>query len=517
MSSPPLGRMRGRRWMAGLAAVAAVTLLASGCTSARNADEPTNTVTKGGTVTYAVALDALPSGIYQTLERNYPWINNVFQPIALLDPATGQPKPVLATKWELAADGLSIDITLRDDVTFHTGRKMTADDVKYTFEQAALPANGSNMAFVAKAFKAIDVKSPTELDITFTAPQPSLFEFFDQTLIVDQQTVGGLKDGSQVVGTGPFTFGDWKPGASYTLTKYPGYWGVDKVNLDKIEYVVTTDATAEISALRSGRAQMASGLTATDAQGFASGQFRLQQAGGTVYNLGLNVNTAPFTDVRVRQAVAYAIDYDRINQQVLAGAGTVADVFWKPDAPGMDDALAHRYTYNLDKAKQLLSDAGATGVEVPITYGPNPVVKAMYTIVANNLTAIGLKPVSVAVDQPTFSSKQSSGDLGAAYLSLHGQVGLGPATMVNALPPLRQGNASGFFPQEYQTLRANLLAATSDKIGPATAALTSYLLDQEPTVPIIQAPTQVVVATTIQGVASTVRGPVLLEQASIAR
>ncbi|WP_157756844.1 ABC transporter substrate-binding protein [Plantactinospora sp. KBS50] len=517
MSSPVRSSSISRRRLLAVGSLAAaLALTAGGCTSARNGGASAEAV-KGGTITYAVALDALPSGIFGTLERNYPWINNVFQPVLQIDPDTREPKPVLATSWNIASDGLSIELTLHEGVTFHTGRAMSAEDVKYTFEQAADPQNASNLGFVARSFTSITVKSPTELTVTMSEPQPSLLEFLDQTLIIDKETAAGLKDGTQVVGTGPFTFGNWKQGASYELVKYPGYWNVDEVNLDRIEYVVTTDATAEISAVRSGRAQMASGLTPTDAQAFASGQHRLLPAGGTIYNLGLNVSTAPLDDVRVRQAVAYAIDGERINKQVLAGVGEVSNVFWSAKAPGVDETLTRRYTYDPERAKQLVAEAGAAGAEVPITYGANPIVRAMYSIVANNLTEIGLKPVSKAVDQPAFSAGQSRGDLGAAYLSLHGQVGLSPVTLINSLPPLRAKNANGFWPQKYQDLRAELLAAPADQAGPATAALSRYLLDELPSVPIVQAPAQIVVSSTITGVESTIRGPILLEQAAITK
>ena len=130
--------------------------------SARNY-RPVGTTTTGGTLTFAIALDAAPANPYQLPGRNLPWFNKVFQPLTYTDRDTRQPKPVLASSWRLAPDGLSIDITLRDDVTFHTGRKMTADDVKYTFEQAKLPAFGSTLAFVAAAFKDMTVRSPTQL------------------------------------------------------------------------------------------------------------------------------------------------------------------------------------------------------------------------------------------------------------------------------------------------------------------------------------------------------------------
>lgn len=511
---------RGRRTLAAALAVGTIVAL-SACTSARNAPAPTPAASpvKGGTVTYAVALDAQPDGIFKTLERNNAWIDNVFEPILLNQPNGQDPKPVLAKSWKLADDRLSIDIVLRGDVTFHTGRQMTADDVKHTYEEAALPESGSQLGFVAKAFTDMTVVSPTELKITFSSPQGSLFDFLDQTLIVDKDTEAGLKDGSKVIGTGPFTFSDWRPGASYTLKKYKSHWDADKVNLDSIEYVVTTDATAELSALRSGRAQVGWGLTASDAKSFAGNKFSILDAGGSMYYLGMNVTVAPFDNQKVRQAVAYAIDSGRINDQVLAGTGTVTDLAWGKNTPGVDESLTGMYAYDAAKAKKMIADAGATGAAVPVSYnGSNPVVKAMYEVIANNLTAAGLAPTPVTLDQPTFQSKLATLDLGATYASLTGQVGLSPATLLNALPPIRSKNVSHFASPENDKLRqAVLTASTGDEKAKALKALSTYMLDQEWLKMIVQAPSEIVVATSVQAVDLSVRGPVLLGHAYIAK
>jgi peptide/nickel transport system substrate-binding protein len=466
-------------------------------------------------LTYAVALDALPSGIYQTLERNNAWINNVFQPLLLVDPVTREPKPVLATGWDVAPDGQSIAITIRDDVTFHSGRKMTADDVKYTLQQAAKPATASILGFVAASFTDIAIESPTRLKISLPSVQSSLFDFFDQTLIVDQETDAGLANGSQVIGTGPFTFAEWKPGASYTLRKYDKYWAANDVNLDSIEYIVTTDATAELSAMRSGRAQMAWGLTPTDAKGFEGDpRHQVLSAGGNFYWFGVDVMSPPFDKREVRQAIAYALDGERVKLQVLANTGRLSNLYWGPETPGMDASMTNRYSYDPDRAKSMIAAAGASGATLPVAYGANPVVRAMYEIIANNLTAVGLAPSATPMDQPTFQAKQTAGDLGPAFLGLSGQGGLSPATLLNSLPPLRRGNPSHFATPDYEQLRNAVLSAQTP--ADSTAALqrlSTYLLDEAFSLPVVIAPSQLVATASVHDVSLTSRGPVLFDRA----
>src|SRR5688500_8059372 len=103
-------------------AVAALSVAAlTACTSARNAPQASPSPEAGGTATFAVALDANPAGVFRTLETNYPWLHNVFETLTApnaQDPEN--PDPLLATEWQLAEDGLTMDITLRDDVTFHS-------------------------------------------------------------------------------------------------------------------------------------------------------------------------------------------------------------------------------------------------------------------------------------------------------------------------------------------------------------------------------------------------------------
>jgi peptide/nickel transport system substrate-binding protein len=496
--------------------MAVVVAVLAGCTSAVSATAPVSHPVSGGTLVVATALDAAPAPIFQSLQRNDPWAADVFEPIIQLGP-DGQPKGLLAKSWKVAANGLSIDIQLRNDVTFQTGRPMTAADVKFSIETSELPSSGNNLAFVPKQFTSINVVSNTELSITFANPIGSLFDYFDATPIVDQKTFAGLADGSQVVGTGPYKFGEWKPGASFTLTRYKGYWGKAPY-LASIQFVVTTDATAETSAVRSGRAQVAFGLTASGAATFSTTkQYKVLDGAGTIYPLGLNVTVPPLNDKSVRQAIAYALDQDRVNKQVFAGTGLVTDLMWSPNTPGYTKALANSYPYNLALATKMIKDAGATGAKIPIAYGANPTVRSEYEIVANNLTAIGLVPVPVAMDQPTYQTNQAAGTLGAAFLPLHGVVGQSPATILAGLPTLRKGNPSQFWTQKYQDLTNNVETATTEKAeAAAVTAISKYMTDEAFLLPIIQAPAPVVVAKGVSGVTTTFSGQLELNRAWLA-
>ncbi len=523
ITSPQL-RTRSRRAIALIAATTtAVAVALTGCTSARDvtSGRASAAPVDGGTLAVAMALDAAPNSVFATPDRNYPWVDNVFEPLVRLDPKSRKVQPVLATNVAVASDGMSAKIDLRQGVTFQTGTPFTADAVKFTIAKSIDPTNGDNLAFVAKQFTAVDVVSPLELKITFgKLLGDSFFDYLNQTDIVDPDTYAGLADGSKVVGTGPFSFGSWAPGAGFTLTKYDKYWDVKNVHLDKIGYVVTTDPTAEINALKSGRAQLAFGMSAANAAAFSgNNSYKAVPGGGSIYPLGLNITAAPLDNKAVRQAVAYAIDYKRINSQVFANTGTVTNLPWGVSEPGNSKELHSRYTYDPEQAKKLIAQAGAEGATVSITYNrSNAGVNGMYEIVANNLSAIGLKPVADGRDQPTFQAAQTNATIPQSFVTLHGQVGLSPATLVRGLPTLRANNAEHMATSEYQSLTDALVNATSDKErSAALTALSEYMLDQAFFLTIVQAPDAVVASTSVGGVDVTIRGLLLFKSAYVSR
>lgn len=500
------------------AAVLAAGLALTGCTSARDVKtSPAASPKDGGTLTVAMALDALPRGIFGTLDRNYPWIDNVFEPLVRLEPKTRKVENVLATKVDVSADGTSAKITLRKGVTFQDGTPFTAEAVKFTFQKSTDPAVGDNLAFVARQFTDISVDSTTQLTVTSAKPLgDSFYDYLNQTEIVEPSTYAGLADGSKVVGTGPFSFSDWRPGAGFTLTKYTKYWHVKDVHLDKIEYVVTGDPTAEINALKSGRAQVAYGMAPSNAATFTGDKkYAFVKGGSSMYPLGLNVQGTIVDDPQVRKAIAYAIDYKRLNEQVFAGTGTITDLPWAPGQAGVGKARERHYTYDVSKAKKLIQQAGAEGARVTITYNrSNSAVNAEYQIVANNLTAIGLTPVADGRDQPTYQAAQTNATIPQSFLTLHGQVGVAPATLLQGLPTLRAGNASHMATPEYQKLTAAVLNATSDKQQQsAIGALSDYMLDQAFFLTMVQAPGSIVTSSSVGGVEVSIRGMVLFTSA----
>lgn len=463
-----------RHFLAGSAAL--VTALAFATRGAFAQGEPT----PGGILRLAQSSDAQPRNALASRAGNNQWRHQVFDCLTVLDSETGQPVPQLATSWEARDGGETMVFTLRDGVKFHTGRAFTAEDAVFTLEQIKVPENASQMAPIVNKFTSIEATGPLELTITADRSiETQIFDVLQLAVIVDKDTFAGLADGSQVVGTGPFKWVQWTPGASLTLEKNQDYWLEGRPYLDGIDISIITDPTALASSIR-GRVDVAFEITPRDLVMFRNDPSIdvFEAAGGNIYPLGINVMAAPFDNKALRQAIGYAIDRQRIIDQVLNGVGDTSCLWWRSNVPGTTPEMVNHYSYDPDKARQLIAEAGAEGVTVPINVIAVPTVQAIYEIVQNNLREVGLNPQGNIMETAAFDQAQTAGDLGAVFQQIHGLQGFSAATIVDALPALRDTNPSKFTPPRYRELKDNLQAATADSAPAALAELAEFMLDE---------------------------------------
>jgi len=331
-----------------------------------------------------------------------------------------------------------------------------------------------------------DIQATGELEVTITSQTPltdTLVSTLALTPIVDSETFDGLVDGSQLIGTGPFVVESYQPGADIVLTKNEDYWQDGLPYLDRIEVPTIGDSTAQVAALTSGRAQVSSGLTIQDAQAVVGGggQFELFDTVNGTYPIVLD----GVADQTVRQAIGYAIDRERINEQVFGGRGTTEGGYWAPGTTTYPEDLADTYSYDPEQARQLVQQAGAEGMEVPITIINLPAVAAEYEIIANNLTEIGLQPVLNSLSPPDYQQQLANGT-GGTYLSLRGLNGT-PAFLLQMNADLRlEGAHRQFDTPEYTELATAVIESTSeDQSVDAVHELTEYMLDQAIMFPLV--------------------------------
>jgi peptide/nickel transport system substrate-binding protein len=270
-------------------AMVASTAAVAGCELAVNAGNPgaagSANCAPGGTLVAAGAQPPIPARVLAQGAANFFWVRAVYEPLLTTDPANlAEIKPVLASEYTIAPDDLSVTLKLRDNVKFHSGRPFTSADVLFTIKQALTQTSPSDVKAILSGWQveatgdhAVTIRSKTPLKAV-------LGSTLDLTPIVDSQTYSGVEKGSQLIGTGPFKVETYRAGAEMVLVRNPDYWQAGQPVFDRIENVAIPDSTAQLAALRSGRAQLSFGLTTQDAQSLTRGskQYEIVQTGGTV-------------------------------------------------------------------------------------------------------------------------------------------------------------------------------------------------------------------------------------------
>lgn len=294
--------------------------------------------------------------------------HNVFEGLVLYD-EKGAIIPGLAEDWEISEDGLTYTFYLRDDVTFHNGQKMTAEDVIYSYE--CLSGLGGEEALSSKFTTITSLEAPDDYTVVMTISEAnSAFLQFTTAAILPE---GYEEQSSSPVGTGPFSFVEYVPGQKIVLEKNEDYYEESRMpKIDQAEIYIMTDESAVVTALQSGQLDM--GIVYADTADYITGDFEIHSSPqNMVQLLALNNSVAPFDDIRVRQAFNYVIDKQQIIDGVFAGYATELYSNFSPMmAVYYNDELSELYSTDVEKAKELMKEAGyEDGLEITITVPSN--------------------------------------------------------------------------------------------------------------------------------------------------
>lgn len=435
----------------------------------------------GGILRIAQPADPEPAAIFASATGNLTWRDQVFETLTSLDPHTGEPRKILATDWQAGEDGKSFVVQVRDDVTFHSGRPFTAEDVVFTLNQIKNPVNRSFAQSIVASFASIEATGPYEVTITSDTPFVTrIFDVFQMAAIVDHETFEGIADGRQLIGTGAFKWQDWAPGARLLLTRNENYWKPDRPLLDGVEIAIISDATALANTPRAG-VHIAYGVSARDSIPYENDpNFVIATSeSGPFFLFGMDTTQAPFDNKLVRQAIGYAIDRQRIADQVFSGYGTPSTLYWPRTEPGMTDELAGHYSYDPEKARQMLDEAGVTDLNIEVTVMAIPQVTAIFEIAQFDLREVGINVTATMLPPPEYNRRMAEANLGQAFMGIQGSQGYSGITIVDALPTLRPGNPSKFETERYNELKAATRAATTtEAYGESLSALLEYMLDE---------------------------------------
>ena len=293
---------------------------------------------------------------------------NVFEGLVKPTP-DGDLTPAVAESYTVSEDRLTYTFTLREGVKFHNGDTVTAEDVVYSINRCAA-ATETGIVQV-EAFSVIQsIEALDERTVTITIAEPSN-EFLSYLTVAILPSDYDQQD-TAPIGTGPFKFVSRAAQDSVVLEKFDEYWGTP-ANLDKVTLKIIENADSLMMSLQSGAIDLCSHLTSTqvaqlgDDFNVAEGTMNLVQA------MYLNNAEKPFDDVRVRQALCYAVDKQAIIDIAFDGYGSpIGSSMYPAFGKYFDESLTNYYTKDVDKAKALLADAGyPNGFEMTITVPSN--------------------------------------------------------------------------------------------------------------------------------------------------
>ena len=325
-------------------------------------------------------------------------INNLYEPLVGLTPEA-QPVNVLAEELTHNANATEWTVRVRQGITFHNGKTLSANDVIYTFQQILNP---KAPAAAAAGLASIDAKGMTKLDAyTVRIPCKTPFATLGQALAIpgysDIIPVGF--NPAAPVGTGAFKVKSFSPGTQSTFVRYDGYWQSGMPYLDEIVITDYADQTSQVNSLLAGQVN-AVNLLSEDVISEVQGESKnvLLSPGGGWNPFTMRVDTGTFSDVRIRQAMRLVVDRQQMLNLVFGGFGTLGNDLFGIWAPEYDHSLPQRHQ-DIDQAKSLLKAAGAEGLHVTLVtsdIAQGTVLAAQ--VFAQQASAAG---VSVSVDDVT--------------------------------------------------------------------------------------------------------------------
>ncbi|MGH7556523.1 MAG: ABC transporter substrate-binding protein [Gemmatimonadota bacterium] len=321
-------------------------------------------------------------------------------------------QPNLAERWEVSEDGEIYTFFLRDDVTFHNGRRLTAEDVRYSFERALRPASRSPLTWVfdfidgasemaegeADRLRGLEVLDPRTVRITLRQPYAPFLSLMAMPAahIVPREEIERKGEGfsEAPVGTGPWVFESWAHDDVIRLTANHRYHGGEP-KADGMEIRIIPETTTVIAEFESGNLDWAdlNEFPKPEYHRFAANSdwqpFIHTRPALVTYYLALNNAKEKFTDTRVRQALNYAVDVAAIAEAIYPGETILSHGPIPPGLPGYRED-GEPYGYDPDRARELLADAGADGLTFDVFFRSLALNQRFLEAVQANLASVGV-------------------------------------------------------------------------------------------------------------------------------
>jgi peptide/nickel transport system substrate-binding protein len=342
----------------------------------------------------------------------------------MYESAAGEALPLLAEDVSVSDDGLTYTFKLREDVQFHTGGTMTSADVKYSYDYIRDASNGSPGAADFQAIS--EIETPDDATVVLRLSQPNAAMLMTLTNKYGGVVPEGYFDGPDAqnqlnvesVGTGPYKLGELRKNSSLTLVRNEDYWGDGGPYIDKLVFQFMPSSAAIVVALQNSRVDMASLPRIQDAQLLEGSENIAIETFPSLNHKAIDLDSdyPPLDDVRVRQAIALAIDKSVVAQAAAPEQheviGTIPAGMESPWGLPLDEVPLQEP--NVERAKELLEQAGhPDGFEIKLTIingydWMNPAA----VVITEQLAEVGIRVVTEKVELGTWIENFSSANMG---------------------------------------------------------------------------------------------------------
>jgi peptide/nickel transport system substrate-binding protein len=391
-----------------ISVVAVAALLLTGCAAAApEAEQTEGGPSRGGTLKIG-QLGDVPSWDPSQAHVGHQLVpyQLVYDTLILREP-DGELSPMLATEWSYNDDRTVLTLELRDDVTFSDGEAFDAEAVKANLEH--FKAGNGRQAVQLTQFESATVVDDDTVEINLAEPDPAMEYYFSQAagLMASPAAIEAGTLETDPVGSGPYLYDKANSvrDAQSLFTAKEDYWNPELQKFDEVELRILTDTSARANAVISGQVDWATLEAKTADQAEGAGleiipDYQVDWTGMTFLDRDGVINPA-LADERVRQAMNYAIDRDTLLEQLQLGRGTATSQVFGPDSGAFVDDLEEYYTYDPEKAKELLEEAGyEDGFELQLPSHPG--FATQVTAIAQQLSEVGITVTETSVPAASY-------------------------------------------------------------------------------------------------------------------
>lgn len=344
---------------------------------------------------------------------------NIYSNLIKLNESTGEFVGDLAESFEFT-DELTCAFKLKEGVKFHNGADLTSEDVKFSLERQKL---SSRVGHLVTMIEDIEIIDDYNFNIILNEPSSALISslahaggaIFDKDTVEETEASGDTVEANPN-GTGPYYFENWNPGDSYSLVRFDDYFGENAKNGGLLVRTIKEESSRTI-ALETGEVDILAAVGLTDAQRIreTSGIELVEYESTQLEYIVFNTSTAPFDDIKVRQAINHAINKDDVIVVALSGEGEPNYSYLGSGAKGYS-ADVTKYEFDLDKAQELLLEAGYDNdLEFTIMVRSDQTSRAAQVVQAS-LAEIGVKVTIDQMDSAVFLERTGNGEHTAAIL-----------------------------------------------------------------------------------------------------